>query len=210
MKYRLLLLTLVLAVTGQVSGQSKSNTPAPAKVAETVVFQPEDDVMMNEHRFWGIISEAKAGSGGVYKYEINALKRLLFTLRDEEIEQFDNRFTAIMELSYDAKLWGAAYVINGGCSDDCFDYFRQYLIAQGKEKFYATLKDPESCISWIKTDQQENWDGFQFAAADVYKKKTGKNIPKTYQPEFELKGEWFDEETVAQQYPRLAKKFKTM
>lgn len=194
----------------QASGQVKTGNESPKKITESVVFQPEDDVMMNEHRFWGIISEAKAQSGGVYKYEINALKRLLFTLRDEEIEQFDNRFTAIMELSYDARLWGAAYVISGGCEDDCFDAFRQYLIAQGKEKFYATLKDPENCISWIKSDHQESWDGFQYAAADVYRKKTGKNIPKTYQPEFELKGEWFDEETVAQQYPRLAKKFKTM
>jgi hypothetical protein len=210
MRYSLIIFILVFAGTERSIAQAKAGKELPKQVTETVVFQPEDDLMMNEHRFWGIISEAKAQSGGVYKYEINGLKRLLFTLRDEEIEQFDNRFTDIMERSYDARLWGAAYVINGGCSDDCFDSFRQYLIAQGKEKFYATLKDPETCISWIKSDQQERWDGFQYAAADVYKKKTGKNIPRTYQPEFELKGEWFDEETVAQQYPRLAKKFKTM
>ena len=42
---------------------------------------------------------------------------------------------------------------------------------------------------------------------EAYEQKSGKGIPKSYQPELELKGEPFDEETVMEQYPRLAKKF---
>jgi hypothetical protein len=42
---------------------------------------------------------------------------------------------------------------------------------------------------------------------DAYKQKTGKDLPKSYNPKFELKGKPFDEETVFKQYPKLAKKF---
>jgi len=41
-------------------------------------------------------------------------------------------------------LWGAAYLINGGCSDDGFDYFRGWLIAQGREVFERTVADPDA------------------------------------------------------------------
>ncbi|MFL6076856.1 MAG: DUF4240 domain-containing protein [Mycobacteriales bacterium] len=35
-----------------------------------------------------------------------------------------------MAESYQGDLWGAAYLINGGASDDGFDYFRGWLIAR--------------------------------------------------------------------------------
>ncbi len=131
----------------------------------------------------------------------------MLTLQPKDIVKFDNTFTSLMAFSYDYKLWGASYVINGGCSDDCFDYFRQYLIGHGKIKFYQTIKNPESCVNWIKSDEEDNWEGLQYPAMEAYKQKTGKEIPKTFQPKFELKGKPFDEETVMKQYPKLAKKF---
>jgi hypothetical protein len=33
----------------------------------------------------------------------------------------------------DRDQWGAAYLANGGCSDDGFDYFRGWLIGQGRK-----------------------------------------------------------------------------
>ena len=38
-----------------------------------------------------------------------------------------------MDDSYRWDLWGAAYLANGGCSDDGFDYFRGWLIGQGRK-----------------------------------------------------------------------------
>jgi hypothetical protein len=165
------------------------------------------DLLMNEYRFWGIIMEARSAAKGNYRYQISNLERLLFTLEPQEIEQFDNRFMAMMDVAYDSRLWGAAYVINGSCSEDCFEYFRQYLIAQGRERFYATLQDPESCSAWIKAESQESWEGILYTAGKIYKMKTGFEIPCSYSPDFELKGEPFDEATVVAQYPKLAKKF---
>ncbi|RZJ77517.1 MAG: DUF4240 domain-containing protein, partial [Chryseobacterium sp.] len=109
--------------------------------------------------------------------------------------------------SYTSKLWGASYVINSGCSDDCFEYFREYLIAYGKNKFYATLKDPDGCADWIKSESDDNWEGIRYAAPLAYKQKTGKEMPVNYHPKYVLKGELFDEEKITQQYPKLAAKF---
>lgn len=41
-------------------------------------------------------------------------------------------------------LWAAAYVINGGCSDDGFDCFRGWLIAQGREVFGRAAARPDA------------------------------------------------------------------
>ena len=46
--------------------------------------------------------------------------------------------------SYRRDLWGAAYLINGGCSDDGFDYFRGWLLGQGQAIWQAALADPDS------------------------------------------------------------------
>lgn len=163
--------------------------------------------ILNEDEFWKIIDKSRTASRNNYQKQTEILTTILLTLAPREIEKFDNTFSALLAGSYNWKLWGAAYVINGGCSDDCFDYFRQYLIGHGRDKFYETLNDPESCVSWIKSEEDEDWEGLQYSAFDAYKEKTGNEIPKTYNPELKLKGQPFDEDTVGKQYPKLAKKF---
>jgi hypothetical protein len=62
----------------------------------------------------------------------------------EEIVAADRILTALMAASYRKSLWAAAYVITGGCSDDGFEYFRGWLIAQGREVFERSVADPDS------------------------------------------------------------------
>jgi hypothetical protein len=50
----------------------------------------------------------------------------------------------LMVDSYRNPLWAAAYLINGGCSDDGFDYFRGWLIVQGREVFERIVADPDA------------------------------------------------------------------
>jgi hypothetical protein len=161
--------------------------------------------LMKEDHFWELIE--RSGASQDYELQIGTLENILKSLSAEEIVKFDNTFRALLAASYDYRLWGASYVINGGCSDDCFDYFREYLIAHGRDKFYATLKDPDSCAGWIKTEEEENWEGFGSCAMNAYQKKTGEDLPYDYLPVSELKGKRFDEKTVEQQYPMLTAKF---
>jgi hypothetical protein len=187
--------------------KSKSQSPDNNEKTMNLAAADTTKQTMNEDDFWKLIDKSRTAANNDYQTQISTLKTVLLTLEPANIEKFDNRFTALLAASYDYKLWGASYVINGGCSDDCFDYFRQYLIGHGKEKFYQTIKDPESCVSWIKSEEEDNWEGLQYSAMEAYKQKTGREIPKAYHPKFELKGKPFDEGTVIKQYPKLAKKF---
>ena len=205
----LILTSFVFAITlTSCEGQNNKNKSQPSnQKSMDLTSSDTTKQIMSEEDFWKLIDKSRTASNNNYQTQISSLKTILLTLEPADIERFDNTFTALLAASYDYKLWGASYVINGGCSDDCFDYFRQYLIGHGKEKFYQTIKDPESCASWIKSEEEDNWEGLQYPAMEAYKQLTGKEIPKTYQPKVELKGKPFDEETVMKQYPKLAKKF---
>jgi hypothetical protein len=199
--------TITLSSCEGQNGKSKSQSADNNEKAMNLAVPDTTKQTMDEADFWKLIDKSKVAATNNYQAQINTLKTVLLTLESANIEKFDNTFTALLAASYDYRLWGAAYVINGGCSDDCFDYFRQYLIGHGKEKFYQTIKDPESCVSWIKSEEEDNWEGLQYSAMEAYKQKTGRELPKAYHPKFELKGKPFDEETVIKQYPKLAKKF---
>lgn len=209
-KKTILIFFLFVIVLAGCEGQNNKDKLQSANKKEEIVPDTSsnmENLLMAENEFWNLIDKSRTSANNNYQAQISSLKTILLTLEPGEIVKFDNSFTSLLATSYDYKLWGASYVINGGCSDDCFHYFRQYLIGKGKKKFYTTLKDPESCVSWIKSEEEDNWEGLQYSAMEAYKQKTGKEIPKTYLPRFELKGKPFDEETVNKQYPKLAKKF---
>jgi hypothetical protein len=43
--------------------------------------------------------------------------------------------SGLLAASYRTVLWAAACLINGGYSDDGFEYFRGWLIVQGRDVF---------------------------------------------------------------------------
>jgi hypothetical protein len=65
-----------------------------------------------------------------------------------DIVAFGKALWELLSESYRADLWAAAYVINGGASDDGFDYFRGWLIAQGREVFRQALADPDGLAGY--------------------------------------------------------------
>jgi hypothetical protein len=62
----------------------------------------------------------------------------------EQIAGAAQPFWDLMADSYRGDLWAATYMINGGASDDGFDYFRGWLIAQGRQVFERVVADPDS------------------------------------------------------------------
>jgi hypothetical protein len=105
--------------------------------------------IMNTKQFWAIIAEAnqKARNAPADDWEksmIAALTEAFMQLEPADIVAWQHIFNEYQNLSYKDKLWAAAYLIDGGCSDDGFDYFRAWLTAQGEEVFMAALKSPDS------------------------------------------------------------------
>src|SRR5262245_49713213 len=132
---------------------------------------------MDTKQFWKMIEHAKGHAqdlGHAY-VQIAILRGLLEKLTLNEIVEFDYILNTLMARSYHYDLWAAAYLINGGCSDDGFEYFRGWLILQGEKVFEDALKDPES-LAQVAEPDVENEDILGLAV-ESYQKRTGKELP---------------------------------
>ncbi len=202
-------LALVVAAAMLLSacGSHPTGTAVPPYKGALLTATDTSAQLMPEEQFWQITEQAHKQAKGHYSRQLQALKDHMTTLPPNDIVLYFNTYMALMDWAYQTNVWGAAYVINGGCSDYCFEYFRQYLIAQGRDRFYAFLHNPDNCSDWIKSESDENYEGLGYVPMEVYQTKTGQEIPHTYQPTFQLKGNMFDESSVERVYPRLAKRF---
>ena len=99
---------------------------------------------MNELEFWQIIERSLLAADGNAEAQLEALENELESLTPDQVLRFQQMFDHLFRVSYRAELWGVAFIVNGGASDDGFDYFRGWLIAQGREVFQATLARPDS------------------------------------------------------------------
>src|SRR5262249_35439876 len=150
--------------------------------------------------------------------QLENLRHRLMKLSEDELHGFDRVFWELMDESYRADLWGAAYIIKGGCSDDGFDYFRAWLIMQGQQIYIQALKNPDSLAPRARRGQ-ESGDEFEFEdvlsiANAVYEARTGRSDFHQNQParEASLAGDldaWADVDSTAENtrrlYPRLCK-----
>ncbi|MFC5002216.1 DUF4240 domain-containing protein [Dactylosporangium cerinum] len=95
---------------------------------------------------WRAVEQARAGLPVTAEAEkvAESMVRLLSRWQPADIAAFDRPVRELLAVSYRSDLWAAAYIINGGASDDGFDYFRGWLIAQGRDTFERALADPDS------------------------------------------------------------------
>lgn len=109
---------------------------------------------MEQKEFWSLIEKSREfGDQAEGITEILAQKGL------EEVLDFEFLFQKLMNTSYTSRLWGAAFVLMGGCSDDAFDYFRGWLIGQGEEIFNKVMEEPEFLAEYINEDNLDD-EGF--------------------------------------------------
>ena len=99
---------------------------------------------MDMQQFWKLIEDARRQVPDPADGEEVAARAaaLLSAYPRELIVAAGQVLRELMAGSYRTPLWAAAYVINGGCSNDGFDYFRGWLILQGREVFEHIVADP--------------------------------------------------------------------
>jgi Protein of unknown function (DUF4240) len=87
---------------------------------------------MDIQQFWRLIDTARGEVADSAHTEAVAARAtiLLSALPPEEIIAAQRVLSSLLAESYQTLLWAAAYLINGGCSDDGFEDFRGWLIAQ--------------------------------------------------------------------------------
>jgi hypothetical protein len=165
---------------------------------------------MDETQFWNLIETARKQSGaGVDKdsaaEQDEILTDLLMALPKEEIIGFERLFQDKRAQANQWPLRGAAHVINGGSSEERFEAFRAWLIAQGRAVFEAALKTPES-LAQVVTGKAESRDMLS-VARDAYLRKTGDDLPlPPAQPGAQPTGEPWKEAELPRLFPKLTAK----
>lgn len=163
---------------------------------------------MDKTQFWQLIEQSKNKAGNCDKQAVK-LEKLLGKLSAEEILDFDNIFTSLMVESYRWDLLAVANLINGGCSDDSFEYFRCWLIAQGQIYFEAAMQAPERAGDIAKREKIE-CEAIWYAPGNAYEAKTGVPIHEVSDnpnyPDEPLGKQW-QEEDLETLFPALCEKF---
>ncbi len=125
---------------------------------------------MDWKQFWRRVGDAYRPDG-IDHFE--ALKDRLAGLKWFEVVEFQARFDELMTAANRIDLWGAAYLINGGCSDDGFRDFRAWLVGRGRHVYEAALKNPDTLVDVLDGDPVDGY-GLDVAAVRAYEALTGK------------------------------------
>jgi Protein of unknown function (DUF4240) len=192
-----------------------SSGPAPA-AAPTQSAQPTRQAQPAQHlgepQFWRLVEDARREAGGDTERQSQLLAARLERLPAQQIADFGAIRHRLDRRAYTWELWGAAYVIDDGCSDDCFRDFRGYLISLGRGAYEAALKDPDSLAQVVQDAETGDWENADDVAPDAYQDVAGQDIPSG---DSDLSGrprgeEWDDEQqdALVQRYPALAARFR--
>jgi hypothetical protein len=163
---------------------------------------------MTLDQFWQIVDDIHEQALDDMDQKCDLLGAALNKLSAPEIQSFADHFDAMMVKAYTWELWGAAYVIAGGCSDDSFMDFRATLISMGQDTFAESLEDPDSLADLDLDEEDACYEGYQYVAAEVYEKVTGEQLKCNVEFPDQPTGELWDEDSVYELYPRLAEMYE--
>lgn len=162
---------------------------------------------MDRNTFWKIIDDARSTVGDAYEVAPVVVDKLA-QLDPEEIVSFKQHQADLEAESYRWDLWAVAYIINGGCSDDGFAYFRAWLLANGRQRFEAVMENPASIGDWA--DEEGYYEDMLYVAVEAYKMKTGNEFPYdsvTSKFPADPIGTAWEEDELETMYPELWAKF---
>jgi hypothetical protein len=161
--------------------------------------------------FWGVVGSMRGATG-----EEDARARLagrLAQLPEPHLVAFRSHYDAAVAAADRGDVWAAGRLANGGhATDDGFQYFREWLVAQGREVYERTLAAPDTLADFPFADEpgsRAEWEGLAFEAVRVYEARTGRDFPRlTGSPaaRFALPdwdGRDYTHAVLAQRLPRL-------
>jgi hypothetical protein len=140
---------------------------------------------MDAQLFWELIDAAHCQVPDPADGEAVAAQAvtLLSARPHGEILAADQVLRGLRAESYRNPLWAAAYVINGGCSDDGFEYFRGWLIVQGREMYERIVADPDALadLPVIRDRAPARWpvecEDTLYIASRAYRAAAGEELP---------------------------------
>ncbi len=177
--------------------------------------------MMDEEQFWAIVQTAVDEAGDDEDEYLEVVKRELSRLSLKEMIGFRLRTDKLLYDSYTSEMWCAGYLMNGGCSDDGFEYFRLWVISRGRKVYEAAMANPDNLIDYIDDDAEMDFFEFElfwYVALEAFEEAVDAELYdyidddnfKTREgnyPNFEFNWEEDEPESMQKLCPRLFEKF---
>ena len=172
---------------------------------------------MRTDDFWAVIDKATADRPASPDEVAERAVAELATRDAEEIVAWGRHLDKVMAASGREDLWAAAYLINGGCSDDGFDHFRGWLIAHGRDAVARAVREPDS-LAEMPAVRAAASSGAVFEAEAVltiadeaYSQVTGSELPASdvsrTRPDPAMLWDFDDEQEMGRRLPRLSALF---
>ncbi len=167
---------------------------------------------MTRDQFWQLIDSIRSRSGADMDARIEFVRDELCKLAPKEVIDYTEHFDALFHDAYSWDLWGAAYIIFGGCSDDAFMDFRSNLISMGRKIFEEALANPDSLADLPRTECESlETEGFAYITRAIRGEKTEFEMPRRGKGiSDEPSGRPWDENDAAElkkRFPRLYKMY---
>ena len=160
---------------------------------------------MDTGRFWSIVDATCVATN--QDDQLNLLAEQLSRLSQADLLAYHARYHQTLADANRWDLWGAAYVINGGCGDDGFRYFRDWLISCGRKVYEDALSDPQSLARYAPDmdGAEAEFESFCYVADEVHEERFGSPIEQEVpDAEGEPVGQPWDEDEVYEMFPELA------
>jgi uncharacterized protein DUF4240 len=172
---------------------------------------------MRTDDFWAIIDRATADRPASPDDVAKRAVAELATRDPEEIVAWGRHLDKVMAASGREDLWAAAYLINGGCSDDGFDAFRGWLIAHGRDWVARAVREPDALAELpavraaADTGAVFEAEAVLSIAPEAYAHATGNELPATEarptRPDAADLWDFDDEDEMRRRLPRLSSLF---
>jgi len=175
--------------------------------------------MLDEDKFWKVVENSRKSTSNQdaqEQYLVSEIEKLT----PKEMIGFRLRTDYFLYHTYTSEMWCAAYIMNGGCSDDSFEYFRCWLISRGRDTYYNAKSNPDYLVNEVVEETEfYDFESFWYVAVNAFKRKTGKNLYdyidnaafKTKEgsyPQFEFNWQEENPESMKRICPTLYAKFK--
>lgn len=169
---------------------------------------------MYETDFWQLIDETRDAADGDPDEQADLLIERLVQLTPDDVIDFARLFEARFQRAYRWELWAAARLMLGEASEEDFDYFRCWLIGQGREVYEGAVHQPDELVELVPDfDEEEDGEAedLGYAADEAYERLTGLPLPdlgmeQPRRPEGEPL-DLDDTEALAKRLPRLWEQF---
>lgn len=167
---------------------------------------------MTVDQFWNLIDRVHSASEGDMDKKCALLKHELQDLPVPEVVSYQAHFDEAIDTAYTWPLWGAAYIMNGGCSDDSFMDFRATLISMGRETFEAAVEHPDSLATLeLEIGEEFIYEEFQNVPTEVLGQLApGQKFPRYQAHPKTPAGVRWEEHSVNHLFPRVSEKYAEM